>query len=89
MCFLFYQHIDEGTGVQYYITGCATFVQSCWYHESDVPEESLKFSWANRTKGGGYMSFSANSTELTATYVSGTGEELYQTTAQPRNNLLY
>lgn len=83
------QHIDDDSGVQYYVTGCANFVQNCLADPPETPKSYVKFFWADQKMGGGYMSFSANPTELTATYVSGTGEEVYQTTAKPRNNMLY
>ena len=71
-------------GFNYLVTGCATFAQKWPLHEDDVPPGSLKFFWADVKELGGFISFVADEFSMNATFVSGTGLELYQITMNPR-----
>lgn len=79
------QHLDDDSGVQYIVTGCANFVNPSKEHLANVPKGSSKFFWADKTKFGGFATFSATPTLLDVTFVDSTGASLYSLALKPRN----
>lgn len=78
------QHLDDGSGVQYIVTGCANFMDPSNAHADDVPKGSSKFFWADFLKLGGFTTFSATPEVMGVTYVDSTGASLYSLTLKPR-----
>ena len=83
------QHLDEGFGVQYIVTGCSNFVNNSTVHSGSVPSKSSKFFWAEYSKLGGFATFHATPMVMDMTFVDSTGSSLYSIALKPRLGLTF
>lgn len=79
------QHLDEGTDVQYIVTGCSNYVNNSTAHSESVPKNSSKFFWADNSKLGGFATFEATPEYMDMTFVDSTGNSLYSIQLKPRH----
>ncbi|CAF0804277.1 unnamed protein product [Brachionus calyciflorus] len=72
--------------VQYIVSGAANFVDNSTKHIDDVPENSLKFHWAEGLGivSGGFMITQANAQNMTFSFYESNGKALYQNIIYPR-----
>lgn len=72
--------------VNYVLSGASNFVDNSTAHIKDVPENSLKFHWADTSLivNGGFVLTKVNKDNMTITYYQSNGKELYQTIVYPR-----
>ena len=85
--FIFFsiQHLDDGSGVEYIVTGCSNFVNNSTEHAGDVPSSSSKFFWADYSGLGGFASFYVTQSVMDMTFVDSMGKALYSLKLTPRN----
>ncbi len=79
------QHLDEGSGVQYIVTGCSNYVNNSTVHSGNVPSKSSKFFWAEYSKLGGFATMQATPVVMDMTFVDSTGKSLYSIAMKPRD----
>lgn len=80
------QHIKEDeSSVQYFVIGCANYVNHSQRHADQVKESYVKFFWADESKNGGFASFDVSSTSMVVTMVDSTGGELHNVALFPRS----
>ncbi|XP_050401962.2 tartrate-resistant acid phosphatase type 5 [Patella vulgata] len=73
------------TTMNFIVTGSANIVDTSMAHKTSVPEDSLKFHWANPLGLGGLAHIQATSQNLTYSFVDALlGSEIYTGVIQPR-----
>ncbi|XP_078620698.1 tartrate-resistant acid phosphatase type 5-like [Branchiostoma floridae x Branchiostoma japonicum] len=80
------QHLKEdNSDVEYFVIGCANFIDTSQKHKESVPKDSLKFIWAEDKGRGGFAQVQVTEEDLTFTFLeSEDGKELYQRVMKPR-----
>ena len=86
------QHISDNylnQQVEYIVSGASNFVDISTVHMNSIPENSLKFHWADSLGlvNGGFCIVNASKQNMTITFVESTGKELYQNVIYPRVSL--
>ncbi|XP_022258095.1 tartrate-resistant acid phosphatase type 5-like isoform X2 [Limulus polyphemus] len=82
------QHIqpsDATWTVEYFIVGCANYINNEKTHMSSIPSGSLKFFWANLFSLGGFTYVEASVDKMTVTFYESNGNVLYERSIFPRN----
>jgi len=84
------QHLDDGSGVQYFLSGMAARCSHDKVNEKSVPAGSLKFFYPDKCDGktvGGFNHVHLTATEMAVHYYDTTGTAIYKATAKNiRNN---
>lgn len=85
------QHLQEtylDKKVDYVVSGCANFNKYSTDHAKDVPVNSLKFHWADKSFlpyfKGGLVMVRASKMSMDLVFYESTGTVLYTTTIFPR-----
>ncbi|CAH1774170.1 unnamed protein product [Owenia fusiformis] len=78
------QYTSAGSLVEYFVIGSANFVDPSLAHKTAVPENSLKFHWADILSLGGFAYIEATPSNMTLTFIEANAKGLYQHTMLPR-----
>ncbi|CAH1249452.1 ACP5 [Branchiostoma lanceolatum] len=80
------QHLKEkDSDVEYFVIGCANFIDTSQKHKDSVPKDSLKFLWAEEKGQGGFAQVQVTEEAMTFTFLESVdGKELYQRVMKPR-----
>ncbi|KAK6179459.1 hypothetical protein SNE40_011815 [Patella caerulea] len=84
------QHLrttDHRVTLDFIVSGTANFIDPSTRHMHSVPQDSLKFHWADTRSKGGFCFAEAEHDKLTLTFIRADGHELYKTNIAPRNVL--
>lgn len=80
------QHIKEqDSDVHYFVIGAANFVKDDVRHKHSVPDDSLKFYWADARRYGGFAHVNATADYLNVTLIDSLGNLLHSQMIKPRN----
>eukprot|EP01116_Phalansterium_solitarium_P013614 TRINITY_DN3100_c0_g1_i1.p1 TRINITY_DN3100_c0_g1~~TRINITY_DN3100_c0_g1_i1.p1 ORF type:complete len:307 (-),score=99.68 TRINITY_DN3100_c0_g1_i1:168-1088(-) len=81
------QHIDDNSGVDYFLTGAGHAIDSSNAHKDNVPRGSSKFFWgpADGTHGG-FITVGVNSTMMSVDFYSDEGQVLYSAAKKQSRN---
>ncbi|XP_006012648.1 tartrate-resistant acid phosphatase type 5a [Latimeria chalumnae] len=75
---------EEEFGVGYVLSGAGNFMQHSTKHKHAVPEDSLKFYYAESSSLGGFAHVEINAKEMAVTFIEARGKSLYRTTLPRR-----
>ncbi|KAK6187701.1 hypothetical protein SNE40_005667 [Patella caerulea] len=76
--------IQEKVTVDLIVSGAASYIDDNTDHMAAVPDNSLKFHYADKDSKGGFCFIDANSDRLKIRFVEANGDDLYQTIIYPR-----
>ncbi|MBN3284609.1 PPA5 phosphatase, partial [Polyodon spathula] len=77
------QYIQE-SGVGYVVSGAGNFLEHSLKHKGDVPEDSLRFFYAEHSSLGGFAHVEVTRQEMAVTFITAMGKSLYRTTLPRR-----
>ncbi|XP_059140214.1 tartrate-resistant acid phosphatase type 5-like isoform X1 [Physella acuta] len=75
---------EQGNNLDYFVSGMANFVDFSTIHNSSVPIDSLKFHYGNIASKGGFLYAETTTSNMTLTFITADGVQLYTTTLWPR-----
>ncbi|KAK6468724.1 tartrate-resistant acid phosphatase type 5-like [Huso huso] len=78
------QYIQE-SGVGYVVSGAGNFLEHSLKHKGDIPEDSLKFFYAEHSSLGGFAHVEVTRQEMAVTFITAMGKSLYRTTLPRRS----
>ncbi|GFO04672.1 tartrate-resistant acid phosphatase type 5 [Plakobranchus ocellatus] len=74
----------SGGSMDYFVSGMANFINPSLSNYNKVPKNSLKFYHANFFSKGGFLYGEATPINMTFTFISSNGQNLYSTVVRPR-----
>jgi len=88
------QHLNDGSSVDFVVTGAGHSSEHSMKHAKDVPSESLKYFYPTNSTDighhGGFVAVNVTPDEVTVTYINDLGENLYNfTKPNPRKMKLF
>ncbi|XP_052778259.1 tartrate-resistant acid phosphatase type 5-like [Mya arenaria] len=81
------QHIKRttnGTTLDYFIVGSGNFVDQNRFPYTDIPDDMVKFFFADLIQLGGFAHFEVTTDTMTIHFLDGAGVDIYQYTLYPR-----
>ena len=86
--FVSFQHLqssENGSKVDYFISGAADSIDPLMKHKGDVPSGDLKFFWGKIISLGGFGHVEVYKENMTFTFSDSFGKTLYQHAMFPRH----
>ncbi|XP_070379154.1 tartrate-resistant acid phosphatase type 5-like isoform X3 [Dermacentor albipictus] len=81
------QHIRPerlGWNVEYFVSGCANFINPSLIHRRSLPRNSLKFAWASVFSYGGFAYMEVAEDSMVITFYDSGGKILHENVMKPR-----
>lgn len=67
------------------VSGAGNFLEHSLKHKGDIPEDSLKFFYAEHSSLGGFAHVEVTRQEMAVTFITAMGKSLYRTTLPRRS----